>query len=107
MTKQCENLLSNTQQNNMESTKRFIIIKSEVHLSEWYLIAVSEAAKKRRGLIRLNIGSNTFGRATSNDFKFSTVLLSKTQCCIDVSDADVILTDLVCMRWLFRTKHSG
>lgn len=78
-------------------------IKSEVQLSEWYLIAVSEAAKKRRGLIRLNVGPNTFGRATSNDIKLCTALSSKTQCCIDVNDADVILTDLVC----FCAAHSG
>lgn len=64
-------------------------------MSEWYLIAVSQAAKKKRGLIRLNVGSNTFGRATSNDIKLTTALSSKTQCCIEVSDADIIIKDLV------------
>lgn len=78
-----------------ENKVETIVKKEAVNYTEWYLVAVSEAARKYRNLIRLKSGENKIGRSRKNDICLNSGLCSKSQCILCVNEVDVILKDNV------------
>lgn len=62
---------------------------------EWYLIAVSEAAKKRGNLALIDRVID-IGRSRNNKVTLPSSLCSKLQCTITIDDSAIILEDKVC-----------